>query len=125
MIVVLKHNVPQPRKEQLIAWLEHLGLRIHVSDGEFQTVLGLIGDTSNVDMDLVASLDIVDSVKRVTEPFKCCNRKFHPDDLIVEVGGVKVGGGHFVLMAGPCSVWWNGMSGRRRWMRPILAGAPS
>ena len=104
MIVVLKHNVPQPRKEQLIAWLEHLGLRIHVSDGEFQTVLGLIGDTSNVDMDLVASLDIVDSVKRVTEPFKCCNRKFHPDDLIVEVGGVKVGGGHFVLMAGPCSV---------------------
>ena len=104
MIVVLKHNVSQARKEQLIAWLENLGLRIHVSDGEYQTVLGLIGDTSRVDMDLVASLEIVDSVKRVSEPFKCCNRKFHPDDLIVEIGDVKVGGGNFAMIAGPCSV---------------------
>ena len=104
MIVVLKHNVSQARKEQLIAWLENLGLRIHVSDGEYQTVLGLIGDTSRVDMDLVASLEIVDSVKRVSEPFKCCNRKFHPDDLVVEIGDVKVGGGNFAMIAGPCSV---------------------
>ena len=104
MIVVLKHNVSQARKEQLIAWLENLGLRIHVSDGEYQTVLGLIGDTSRVDMDLVASLEIVDSVKRVSEPFKCCNRKFHPDDMVVEIGSVKVGGGHFAMIAGPCSV---------------------
>ncbi len=104
MIVVLKHNVPQAKKEQLITWLEHLGLRIHVSDGDYQTVLGLIGDTTQVDMDLVASLEIVDSVKRVTEPFKCCNRKFHPDDMVVEVGDVKIGGGHFALIAGPCSV---------------------
>ena len=104
MIVVLKHNVPQARKEQLIAWLEHQGLRIHVSDGEFQTVLGLIGDTTKIDMDLVASLEIVDQVKRVTEPFKCCNRKFHPEDLVVEAGGVKIGGGNFALIAGPCSV---------------------
>ena len=104
MIVVLKHNVQEEKKQQLIAWLKNLGLKIHVSDGEFQTVLGLIGDTTNVDMDLVASLEIVDSVKRVTEPFKCCNRKFHPEDMIVEVGDVKVGGGHFVMIAGPCSV---------------------
>ena len=104
MIVVLKHNTPQAKKEQLIAWLQHLGLRIHVSDGDFQTVLGLIGDTTQVDMDLVASLEIVDQVKRVTEPFKCCNRKFHPDDMVVEVGDVKIGGGHFALIAGPCSV---------------------
>ena len=104
MIVVLKHNVTQAKKEQLIAWLQNLGLRIHVSDGDYQTVLGLIGDTSRVDMDLVASLEIVDSVKQVTEPFKCCNRKFHPDDMVVEVGDVKVGGGHFALIAGPCSV---------------------
>ena len=104
MIVVLKHNVSQAKKEQLIAWLEHLGLRIHVSDGDYQTVLGLIGDTTRVDMDLVASLEIVDQVKRVTEPFKCCNRKFHPDDMVVEVGDVKIGGGHFALIAGPCSV---------------------
>ena len=104
MIVVLKHNVSDSRKKQLIAWLENLGLRIHVSDGEYQTVLGLIGDTTRVDMDLVASLDIVDQVKRVTEPFKCCNRKFHPDDMVVEIGDVKVGGGHFAMIAGPCSV---------------------
>ena len=104
MIVVLKHNVSQAKKEQLITWLEHLGLRIHVSDVDYQTVLGLIGDTTQVDMDLVASLEIVDQVKRVTEPFKCCNRKFHPDDMVVEVGDVKIGGGHFALIAGPCSV---------------------
>ena len=104
MIVVLKHGVPEEKKEQLIAWLQNLGLRIHVSDGEFQTVLGLIGDTSQVDMDLVASLEIVSAVKRVSEPFKCCNRKFHPEDMVVDVKGVKIGGGHFAMIAGPCSV---------------------
>ena len=62
------------------------------------------GDTARVDMDLIESLSIVDSVKRVTEPFKCCNRKFHPDDMIVQVGDVKVGGGNFCMIAGPCSV---------------------
>ena len=67
-------------------------------------MLGLIGDTARVDMDLIESLSIVDSVKRVTEPFKCCNRKFHPDDMIVQVGDVKVGGGNFCMIAGPCSV---------------------
>ncbi len=104
MIVVLKHGVPEDKKTQLIKWLQSFGLRIHISTGEFQTVLGLIGDTSNVDVDLVGSLEIVDSVKQVTEPFKCCNRKFHPEDMVVEIGDVKVGGGHFVTIAGPCSV---------------------
>jgi len=104
MIVVLKHGVAQEKREQLIAWLQKLGLTIHISNGEYHTVLGLVGDTSRVDMDLVGSLEIVDSVKRVTEPFKCCNRKFHPDDMVVEIGDVKVGGGNFVMIAGPCSV---------------------
>ena len=104
MIVVLKHGVPDEKRTQLISWLEALGLKIHISVGEFQTVLGLIGDTTSVDLDLVESLDIVDSVKRVTEPFKCCNRKFHPEDMVVEVSDVKVGGGNFVMIAGPCSV---------------------
>ena len=104
MIVVLKHGVSPEKKQQLIAWLENLGLRIHISDGDYQTVLGLIGDTSVVDMDLVASLEIVDSVKRVSEPFKCCNRKFHPEDMVVEIGSVKIGGGNFAMIAGPCSV---------------------
>ena len=104
MIVVLKPNVGTDREEQLIGWFKSLGLGVHVSEGQFQTVLGLIGDTSKVDSDLVASLDIVDSVKRVTETFKCANRKFHPEDSVIEVGNVKIGGGNFCLIAGPCSV---------------------
>ena len=104
MIVVLKNGVKEEKRAQLIEWLKDQGLGIHISQGEYQTVLGLIGDTTHVDMDLIASLEIVDSVKRVTEPFKCCNRKFHPEDTVVDVGGVKVGGGNFCMIAGPCSV---------------------
>ena len=104
MIVVLKHGVSVDSRDQLIGWLKNLGLNIHVSEGNYQTILGLVGDTSRVDMDLVSSLDIVDSVKRVSEPFKCCNRKYHPDDTVVQVGDVKIGGGNFCMIAGPCSV---------------------
>lgn len=104
MVVVLKPGVTTEKRDQLIAWLQNLGLRIHLSVGEYQTILGLIGDTSRVDMDLVESLEIVDAVKRVTEPFKCCNRKFHPEDMVVECQGVKIGGGNFAMIAGPCSV---------------------
>ena len=104
MIVVLKHGVAKENQEQLIDWLKNLGLTIHVSEGTYQVVLGLVGDTSKVDKDLVASLDIVDSVKQVSEPFKCCNRKFHPEDTVVQVGDVKIGGGNFCMIAGPCSV---------------------
>ena len=86
MIVILKNGAAEEKKNQLIDWLKEQGLQIHTSVGEYQTVLGLVGDTSRVDMDLIASLGIVDSVKRVTEPFKCCNRKFHPDDTVVSVG---------------------------------------
>ena len=104
MIVVMKQNVNEDRQNQLIEWLKGMGLGVHISSGEFQTVLGLIGDTSKVDMDLIASLDIVESVKRVTETFKCCNRKFHPEDTVVNIGDIKIGGGNFVMIAGPCSV---------------------
>ena len=104
MVVVLKHGVAKESRDQLISWLKNLGLNIHVSEGSYQTILGLVGDTTCVDMDLVSSLDIVDSVKRVTEPFKCCNRKYHPDDTVVQVGDVKIGGGSFCMIAGPCSV---------------------
>ena len=104
MIVVLKHGVAQDKRDQLIDWLKSQGLNIHISEGMYQTVLGLVGDTTRVDMDLIGSLGIVDSVTRVTEPFKCCNRKFHPDDTVVDVSGVPVGGGHFAMIAGPCSV---------------------
>lgn len=104
MIVVLKENAEKEQCDRLIDWLKDQGMGIHVSQGEFQTVLGLIGDTSKIDMDLIGSLEIVDSVKRVTETFKCCNRKFHPLDTVVDVKGVKIGGGNFVMIAGPCSV---------------------
>ena len=104
MIVVLKNGVSKARQDQLIEWFKGMNLGVHVSVGESSTVLGLIGDTAKVDLELVESLDIVDSAKRVSERFKCCNRKFHPEDTIVEVGGVKIGGGHFAMIAGPCSV---------------------
>ncbi|MBR7190370.1 MAG: 3-deoxy-7-phosphoheptulonate synthase [Oscillospiraceae bacterium] len=104
MIVVLKNGVTEDKRDRLIDWLKGQGLTIHISEGQFQTVLGLVGDTTAVDMDLIASLAIVDSVRRVTEPFKCCNRKFHPEDTVVDVNGVKIGAGNFVMIAGPCSV---------------------
>ena len=104
MIVILKHGTKQEKREQLIGWLKKQGVQVHISEGEYQTVLGLVGDTTRIDCDLVASLDMVDSVKTVTDPFKCCNRKFHPEDSIVTVGDVKIGGGNFCMIAGPCSV---------------------
>ena len=104
MIVVLKPHVEQERENQLIEWLKSIGLGVHVSTGEYQTVLGLIGDTSRVDTSLIESLDIVENVTRVTEPFKCVNRKFHPEDTVISVGDVKIGGGNFCMIAGPCSV---------------------
>ena len=104
MIVILKHGVSADMRAPLIDWLKGQNLGVHVSEGDYQTVLGLIGDTAHVDMDLIASLGIVDSVKRVSDPFKCCNRKFHPEDTVVSVGETKIGGGHFAMIAGPCSV---------------------
>ncbi|MBR7075972.1 MAG: 3-deoxy-7-phosphoheptulonate synthase, partial [Lachnospiraceae bacterium] len=104
MIVALKPQTTEERKDQLIGWLKGMGVDVHVSVGEYQTILGLVGDTTRLDIDLIGSLDIVDSVNRITEPFKCCNRKFHPDDTVVEVGDTKIGGGHFGMIAGPCSV---------------------
>lgn len=104
MIVVLKRNTTEEKRDRLVEWLKESGLGVHVSVGEYQTVLGLIGDTAKVDTELIGSLDIVDSVTRVSETFKMCNRKFHPEDTVVDVKGVKIGGGSFCLMAGPCSV---------------------
>lgn len=105
MIVILKHGADENRKNQLIGWLKEQGVDVHSSIGKYQTVLGLVGDTKNIDKDLVESLDIVDSVKVVTDPFKCCNRKFHPENTVITVGnGVKIGGGNFAMIAGPCSV---------------------
>ena len=104
MIAVLKHGTTPSQMNHLIDWLRRMNLEVHVSHGQEITILGLIGDTSRVDMELLSSLEIVESVKRVTEPFKQANRKFHPKDTVIEVGGVKIGGGNFAMIAGPCSV---------------------
>ena len=89
MITVLKQGTTVEQRDQLIKWFEDQGLRVHVSVGEYQTVLGLIGDTTKVDTDMLELLDIVDFVKRITEPFKNANRKFHPEDTVIDVGGAK------------------------------------
>ena len=104
MIVILKKDVTRERAETLVEWLKSQNMTVHISEGATHTVLGLVGDTAHMDMDLLSSLDIVDSVKRVSDPFKCCSRKFHPADTVVEVGDVKIGGGNFCMIAGPCSV---------------------
>ncbi len=109
MITVLKKNTTDAQMQTLIDWLKGQAIDVHISRGAEYTVLGLIGDTSRVDMDLIASLEIVDSVKRVSEPFKQCSRKFHPEDTVIEIGDpatnrVKIGGGNFAVIAGPCSV---------------------
>ena len=105
MIVVLKDNPDQKQLDNLVSWLKSMGLDIHFSKGQSATIMGLIGDTAAVDIDLVNSLDIVETVKRVQEPYKHVNRKFHPDDTVVEIApGVKIGGGNFQVIAGPCSV---------------------
>jgi 3-deoxy-7-phosphoheptulonate synthase len=104
MIAVLKAGAAPDRVEHLIGWLKDQGLGVHVSEGEYQTVLGLIGNTANVDTEMLQSLDIVETVTRVSDPFKAVNRKFHPEDSVIHVGPTAIGGGHFALIAGPCSV---------------------
>ena len=104
MIVVLKPQTTRDKRDHLITWLESQGVGIHLSEGTDYTIIGLVGNTSGIDVELLESLDMVMAVRRVGEPFKQCNRMFHPEDTVVEAGNVKIGGGHFCLIAGPCSV---------------------
>jgi 3-deoxy-7-phosphoheptulonate synthase len=104
MVILLKKNPEKSQLENLIKWLESRNIEIHYSEGRTRTILGLVGDTSLVDIDLLLALDIVEDVKRITEPYKNANRQFHPEDLVIDIQGVKVGGGHFLMIAGPCSI---------------------
>ena len=85
MIIVVKNDCEKSQFDNLVDWIKELGLDVHTSRGCHSTVLGLVGDTSKVDIDLIATLDIVEKVQKVSEPFKNANRKFHPEDTIVEV----------------------------------------
>lgn len=104
MVIILKSNPDQKQLENLISWLRSMDLDIHMSQGASTTIIGLIGDTTAVDMELINALDIVEAVRRIQEPYKNANRKFHPEDTIVDIGGVKIGSGNFQIIAGPCSI---------------------
>ena len=104
MIAVLKMGTTEQQIENLTRWIKSQGLDVHISNGQEHTILGLVGDTSKIDADLLGSLEIVESVKRISEPFKSANRKFHPDDTVINVGDTSVGGNIFAFIAGPCSV---------------------
>ncbi len=104
MIVIFKPEASEEQIRTLRTQFENQGLSIHASEGEHTRLFGLVGDTSGVDIDLVRADPAVADVKRVSEPYKKANRKFHPLDTVVQAGGVKIGGGHFAVMAGPCSV---------------------
>lgn len=104
MIVVLKRNSDKEHVEKLMQHFTDMGLRINYSQGADTLILGLMGDTTRLDEGDIMAYDVVERVQRVTEPFKAVNRKFHPEDTIIEVAGRKIGAGYFNVMAGPCSV---------------------
>ena len=105
MIAILRKTASDEAVDQLVRWIENKGLKTDVSRGENEIVIGLVGDTTVIDPFLLESMDIVERVQRVSEPFKKANRKFHPADTVVDCGhGVLIGGGHFQVIAGPCSV---------------------
>ncbi len=104
MVVILKQNPDAVQLENLVTWLESHGVKINATHGERQSILGLIGDTTTIDIELIKALDIVDDVKRIQEPYKNANRKFHHDDAIIDIGGIPIGGGNFHIIAGPCSI---------------------
>ena len=96
MIILLKNKADPKQVDNLTAWLKSMGFDIHMSVGQSQTIMGLIGDTSRVDIDVIKSLEIVENVQRVQEPYKNANRKFHAEDTVVDTGnGAKIGGGNF------------------------------
>ena len=104
MIVILKENPDQAQLDSLLMWLKEQHVDVHPTIGAHHTILGLIGDTSKIDIDLISALDIVEDVRRVQEPYKSANRKFHPEDTVVKAGNTRIGGGSLTLIAGPCSV---------------------
>lgn len=105
MIVILKKSAEKQQVELFDSWLHSMGLETHKSIGANHTIVGLVGDTSRVDIESILALDIVETVKRIQEPYKNANRKFHEEDTVITLSsGAKIGGGHFLVMAGPCSV---------------------
>lgn len=104
MVVILKNNVKPEQLESFIEWLRDQKIEAHVTKGLHTSILGLVGDTASLDIDVIRSVSIVEDVMRIQEPYKNANRKFHPLDTAVKVGGLTLGGGQFHVISGPCSV---------------------
>ena len=104
MVVIMRPGTEKKYIDELVGQLQREGLEVGITNGVGCTILGLVGDTTAVDMDKISINPHVERVMRVQEPYKKANRKFHPDDTIVDVGGHKIGGGYFAVMSGPCSV---------------------
>lgn len=104
MIIKLRTDAEQVQVQQLTDWLKSMGLNLYFSEGATYSIIGLVGDTSRVDIELIEALEIVESVTRIQDPFKNANRKFHPDDTVIKVGNATIGGGNLTLIAGPCSI---------------------
>ena len=104
MVIVIKQGADQVQVENLKRLLKSRNIEPHVSQGSLQTIIGCVGDVAEIDPGLIEALDVVESVQRIQEPYKAANRKFHPDATVVDCSGVKVGGGSFSVIAGPCSV---------------------
>lgn len=104
MIVIIQKDTKQEQIDHLISWLAKRDLQVHLSEGKLHTILGIIGDTNKVDIDLVRSMDIVEDVRRIQEPYKNANRKFHSDDTVIPIADSLVGDGSLTLIAGPCSI---------------------
>ncbi|WP_075280228.1 3-deoxy-7-phosphoheptulonate synthase [Thermophilibacter provencensis] len=122
MIAVVRDSATAEQLDHFVRWIEDRGFRTNVSQGDNETLVGIIGDTTRIDPFLLESMDIVERVQRVSEPFKLANRKFHPEDTVVDCGhGVLVGGGNFQVIAGPCSVEGDNLMGIARAVR--AAGA--
>ena len=104
MVVVIKKDTDESKVQELSNQLGALGVDVKRSDGEYEILLSLVGDTSEIDVDRIRSCEIVENVVRISDPFKNVSRKRHPDDAVIDIGGVKIGGGNFQFIAGPCSV---------------------
>ena len=105
MVIIVKKGAGAAQIESLKQLLKENHITPHVSEGSLQTIIGCVGDVAHLDPGMIEAMDVVESVQRIQEPYKAANRKFHPDDSVIDCGGgVKIGGGMFAVAAGPCSV---------------------
>jgi 3-deoxy-7-phosphoheptulonate synthase len=104
MIIILKKGASATEVENLKALLESKNITPHVSEGHLEKIVGCVGDIAHLDPGVIEAMGCVDTVRRIQEPYKAANRKFHPEDTVVDCSGVKIGGGAFSVIAGPCSV---------------------